>query len=382
MEKKKPELITLIIFSVLIFGIAIFNILNPDNGFSESENRFLEKMPEFSWNALFDGSYTSDFETYITDQFIARDEFIGIKTQTEYLMGKKDTNDVYFANDNYLIEKKDDRAFNREQLEKNIERVTEFINTAYSQYGNNRVTLMLVPTAIAILSDKLPPYAPKFDQKDLLDNVKSKIPSQTYVNVFDKLKEHDTEEIYYKTDHHWTTKGAYYGYEAYKDKVGILGMSQDDFNITSVTNDFLGTVYSKARLYSTKPDTINKYVPNKDIQYTLDFNNGERIMYSLYDDEYLTKRDKYSYFLGGNNALVKILSSNKNGRKLLLVKDSYAHSMVPFLANDFEEIHMVDLRHFNLSLKDYMQSNNITDSMVLYNIVTFADDLNLFKLNR
>ena len=107
---------------------------------------------------------------------------------------------------------------------------------------------------------------------------------------------------------------------------------------------------------------------------------GQKITDTLYELNFLNKKDKYSIFLNGNNPLVKIESSNKNGKNLLTIKDSFANSFAPFVANDFETVHMIDLRHFNMSVEEYIIDNNITDALVLYNTMNFAQDMNMLNL--
>ena len=241
---------------------------------------------------------------------------------------------------------------------------------------------MLIPTAAEILTSQLPAYAPGYEQVKAFETLKEKIPESCYVDSTQTLKEHQNEYIYYKTDHHWTTLGAYYGYRAYCDKVGIEGLTQDAFDVLVATDEFLGTIYSKANLPSTHADTIHYYQPKTPKSYTVDYNLGEKQTDTLYDQSFLEERDKYSFFLGGNNALVEITSENKNGKTLLLIKDSFAHSMVPFLVNDYETILMVDLRYYNGQMSKLIEDNNVTDALVLYNFSTLASDTSIMKIDK
>lgn len=385
-HKKKASVwkrsISMIVFLGMFFSVAIFNFLKPQKGFSESENRFLASAPEFSWESLLNGTFTKEAEEFITDQFLFRDQFIGIKTESEHLIGKQDTNGVYFAKDGYLIEKHDSSTIEKTLLERNIQRLAEFMNTTSDLLGEEHVSVMLVPTASAILTDKLPAFATQFDQDEMLDYIKAEMINGKFVDIRTALKEHNREEIYYKTDHHWTTIGAFYAYEAWCQQMGIEYHTQEEYVIQMVSDNFYGTIYTKARLIGTKPDKIYRFTPKFENAYAVDYNLGERTENSLYAESYLSKRDQYSYFLSGNNPLVKIQSSNQNGKKLLLIKDSFAHSLAPFAANDFEEVHMVDLRYLNMSMQDYMEQNEITDVLILYNTINFATEKTLVNLNR
>lgn len=380
--KFKPQYITVIVFVLLVFGLTLFNLFTPVKMISEMENRPLAQMPKFSINELFKGDFTADFETFVTDQFVWRNFFVGVKTQTEHLLGKQDTNGVYFAKDNFLIEKQDDSFIDSEQAERNLGRLVEFAESYQQKLGEGHVKVMLVPTAITVLSDKLPSYAPSYDQKAMLDGLAKRLPKNVYVDVLSALEEKNDEYIFYKTDHHWTTLGAYYGYRKYCESVGIDGTTAADYDVKEVSSEFYGTVYSKARLLKTKPDRMFAYIPKVPQSLTLDYNMGEKQETSLYQESYLEKRDKYSYFLGGNHPLIKIDTGVKNGKKLLVVKDSYSHCFAPFLTSDYETIYMVDLRKFNISLSQFAEDEGITDALVLYNTVNYLNDTNVLKLVR
>lgn len=176
MKSRLVKWMTPAVFLLLLFGFAAAWLLTPDRGFSQSENRLLQGRPAFSWKRLADGSFTSEVESWVTDQFPGRDGFIGVKTQSEYLLGKRDTNGVYFGQDGYLIERHTAEEIDKEQLLKNISHLQNFINRAAGELSPERVRLMLVPTAGEILAEKLPPYAAQFSQRELINRVYSGIP--------------------------------------------------------------------------------------------------------------------------------------------------------------------------------------------------------------
>lgn len=370
----------LIVFLLFIFGMTVLEFLTPVKSFSENENRFLAKKPEFTGKGLLSGQYTKDYETFITDQFPYRDGWIGLKTLSERALLKQEINGVYFGKDGYLIETHPQKEIDPEQAKKNQDRLAAFLKETGRVLGEDRVKAMLVPTANTILTDKLPPFASGFDQtgflKELGESLAGENLSDTLVNVEEVLKQHKDEDIYFKTDHHWTALGAWYAYTQWCASAGITPYSLDDFRMEEVSKDFYGTVYSKVNT-RVEPDTIRIYRPLAEPDYQVDYNMGEKTSDSLYDMEQLTGKDKYAVFLGGNNALVKIRTGLGNGRKLLVVKDSFAHCFVPFAVNHFEEVQMVDLRYFNMPLTMYMEQNGFTDVLVLYNIPNFLADKNM-----
>src|SRR3712207_156474 len=231
--------------------------------------------------------------------------------------------------------------------------------------------------------------------------------------VYEELKNHKNEYIYYKTDHHWTTLGAYYAYEKLGDTMGYKPLQISDFNIEKVTDNFYGTLYSKGNYRDIEPDSIEIFKPKKQIDFNINYYDNKKTSGSLYEFNNLEKKDKYSVFLDGNHDLVTIKTIEKNTiyknkitkitkkksrksknkrkikleknkgikvKKLLVIKDSYAHSLVPFLTNHYDEIHMIDLRYFNDNINEYIKKNDIEDILLLYNVLTFTKESNISKL--
>ncbi len=365
-----------VLFLLLIFGLTIASFLSKDRGFSESENRVLASKPTFTWASLFDGSYIRDYETYVTDQFILRDSWIGLKTYTELALLKKDINGVYFGKDDYLIEKVEDADVKQEQLEKNTKRLEAFMKKYEEMLGKDHVYAMIAPTAFEILSEKLPPFATGFDQGAYLDRLSSSL-GDNFIDLRDTLNAHDNEYIFYRTDHHWTVNGAYYAYVEWAKAMGFTPMTKDEFDIKVVSDDFLGTIYSKVNV-NVPADVMEIYDTN--FKYQVEYNMDRKIKDTLYEFSHLDTKDKYSMYMNGNNALVEINTENTNGKKLLIIKDSYAHCFAPFAVNHFETTYMVDLRYLNMPISKLIQDYGITDVLVLYNVNSFIKDTNLLNM--
>ncbi len=369
--------ITVSVFVFLLGAITIVNLVLPPRAYSENENRYLAQMPVFSASNLFKGSYTEDFESYITDQFAFRDTWVGIKTLSEQALQKKDSGGVYFAKDRYLIEMFD--TVDQNQFQRNLEHVAQFTQRM-EETRQIFVTTMLVPTASAVYRDKLPPFAPEVDQDALYEQAAAALPRM--VDVRAVFSSHLDEYLYYRTDHHWTTLGCYYAYAHWRAETGMQAKPADWYQQQVLSDRFFGTTYSKASSYTAQPDTILAFTPGDGNSFTVSYNNGERETDTLYERGFLSKKDKYSVFLNGNQPLTKITSQNKNGKKLLLIKDSYANAFAPFAANDFEEVFLVDLRHYKSSVSTLISEQGITDVLILYNMKGFASDTNLYQLKQ
>lgn len=384
MNKKKLQSLTLcFLFCFLIFGITGWSFVIPVKSFSENENRFLAQMPVFSKETLLDGTYTKEYETFITDQFPLRDAWITLKTMSERAMLKQESNGVYFGRDGYLIETHARSEVNEEQLKTNTERLLTFLERTVQQLEKEHVSVILVPTANTILTNKLPPFASGFDQIGYIQKLQSKLKKnhmdEILVDVTSVLYNHNEEEIFYRTDHHWTALGAYYAYEEWIQSRKLEPIKLNSYNPIEVTSKFYGTIYSKVNT-KVKPDSIVIYEPKEEKKYQVNYNMGEWVADTLYDEKQLEGKDKYAIFLGGNNAVVSIKSENKNGKKLLIIKDSYAHCFTPFVVDHYEETQMIDLRYFNMLVSDYIDKEGFDDVLFLYNIPNFIKDRNMSNL--
>lgn len=363
-------------FLGFIAVITCMHIVSKDVSFSEAENRVLSEFPKFTMDRFITGKFTKDFEVYLSDQFAMKEFWTGLKAKAEKGKLKKENNGVYWGKDGYLLERFE---ITSDQLKKNIESIlhyTEKVN-GVSSY------LMVLPTSVGIYPEKLPLYAQTANQKEVIADVKEKLNGPIhFIETYDALVQSKKEQIYFHTDHHWTSRGAYVSYKAAAEALNFKPYAEDDFTIETVSDTFFGTHYAKVNDHSIHADKIEIYKPKIDVSYQVVIEDGQSTMDTLYDWSYLKKRDQYAFFLSGNHSNVKIKSSVKNGRRLVLIKDSYAHMMVPFLANHYEEIHMIDLRYDHGNVYHYLAQNDIDDVLFLYNVTTFAQDPNLVWLRQ
>lgn len=366
------------LFLIMIFGFTAATLINPDQEYSESENRTLAQMPQATVETVLNGAFESDYETYLTDQFVARDAWIGLKTDVERLMLKSESKDIYFAEDDYLIEKHTG-VFTSDTAELNPRILGQFAKLYEDRFGADHMTFMVVPNAVEILEDKLPAFASPYDQEGYLKQIQEQLPEGTWFDTSAILREHKEEEIYYRTDHHWETLAAFYVYQAWAQQKGFDVPSQDDFEIETASDSFEGTIQSKLGIDARK-DTLELYLPKEDIFYTVQTGDGAEVEYSVYDRTALETKSKYDIFFGGNHAMVKIATRAETGRRILVIKDSYAHCFVPFLLEEFDAIDMLDIRYYNQKVSELIQNGGYTDLLFLYNASGFADDTSISRL--
>ena len=373
---RKDKIISLVFVGILLAGF-LWNILTPVRAYSERENRYLQGRPTLSMDRVLSGQFGKDFETYTTDQFPMRDAWVSLKTMAGLAMLRPDNGRVYFGKQHRLFEIPEpaDAALQ----EKNCLAVAGFLEKVTREYPEIRASVLLAPTATTVLEGALPACAPVADEAGLILRQRRALgESVVFCDPTPALLgQLDRESLYYRTDHHWTTRGAFLAYQALLTAQGETPLEERDFRIETVSEDFFGTLYSKANLPLIPADTIEAYLPEEENPCTVTYDGGKTVRESLYDPSYLEGRDKYAYFLGGNHPLTEITTSVRNGRRLLVIKDSYAHALVPFLTAHYATIDMVDLRYFKEDLAAWMGDRGITDVLVLYNASTFASDRQL-----
>ncbi len=355
----------------LVLMLTVLLCAGKKKEFSEQENRYLSSFPEFSWEGLKEGEYTADLESYLADHFPFRDFFMGVKTGFELAIGNREINDVYIAEDGYLIEK-----YKKPENTEKIIRVLKGLNESVT---DAEVYLMLVPTASVIYSGKLPKNAPMESQIDAM--------TQIYENAGCKpihllgplsLLRNEEEPLFYRTDHHWTSYGAYIAYQEYCFARGFEPTALSSLEEKVVTEEFKGTIYSKVNDYTHKGDKIKIY-ENPDQKLTVCYTDTGEITDSLYNYEYLDKKDKYSFFLNNIHPLIEITNDAVSSEEeLVLIKDSYANCMVPFLVNHYRKIYVVDTRYYKEAVSELINQNPaVKDVLVLYNMNTIDTDLGI-----
>ena len=367
------------VFLLLIFGFAIATVLKPSNERSETENRLLEQKPDLTWNALISGKFSEDYEAYLSDQFVVRDGWISLKTAFERAALRQEAEDVYFARDNYLIEKHTG-VFTAETAERNIQTLSAFFTNLSKSMDPGHLTAMVVPNAVDILRDKLPPFADPYDEEIYLQKIAGALPERVWFDSSSVLRQHSGEELYYRTDHHWKTLSAYYTFEAWAGEKGLAGDSAFSFRPVTVTDSFEGTIASRLGIVG-RADSIERFDPEIPFDYYLIYNQSDDIRNTVYQDSFLERKDKYAYFYGGNFGLIQAkMPEHETGRKLLVIKDSYAHCFVPFTYALFDQVDMLDTRYYNASISALIGQENYTDILFLFNAAGFAEETSLARL--
>ena len=363
------------LFCAFIGGMFLVSTLLPDREMSETENRYLQQAPTLSLESITDGTFMSQAEDYTADQIVGRDLWVALKAWCERLSGKQENNGVYFGKEDTLLNRVNDP--DPDDLQTRLDYVDALV-------GNVSVPVYfgLIPSSSAVWADRLPDGAPTADELSYIQQMYFATGAAT-VDLAGPLTAHKGEDIYYRTDHHWTSLGAFYGANAIFEALGLEPLELSDYEKTTVTDQFYGTIYSTSGVRWVRPDVIDTYVPDDGVHVTSWF-GAQPSEGSLYVDQYLSVKDKYSYFLGGQQQPLCVIESDKapDGPKVLVLRDSYSDSLAPFLTERCSEVHLFDPRNNLTSVKDYVAQNDIDTVLVLYSFANFVTDPNLFVLAR
>lgn len=369
MFKKLKPIMPSVAFLLVIVILSGALFLLPKKDYSENEKRILAKAPEFSFERLADGKFTKDLETFVSDQFPFRDAFVGVNAYFNLLCGRNGSSPVYFGKDGYLISAP--AELSTDTAVKNVQNFSEF-----AEVNNLRATVMAVPQSGFIMDDKLPKVHSEYNDEEILTAIKENKGDMAYIDVatlFEQKK--DDVQLYYKTDHHITSAGAYEMYKLYAAEKGFA--VNDNYDIKTEP-DFYGTAYSKGGYWLSAPDSIELWQNDK-LDVTVEITEpGKDVVKhnSVFFEDRLSEGDKYPVYLDGNHSLTKITNPDAKGGKILVVKDSFAHCFTCFLAEQYSEIYMVDMRYYRNSVSQLVQDNGITEVLYLYGTESMGTDTN------
>lgn len=372
-QRKVQEKLVGIIFILTLFLFLIINVIVPDREKSVQENRMLVTKPKFRLSSLISGDYDEKFEAYMDDQFVGRDMWRKLKVTVDRIGGSRLENGVYIGTNGQLLEQIE--VADENHLAANIKAIKSFSESQ----SKIPVRMMLVPDAANVLNHSLPALAKPEDQTQMFSMVRKDLgDSVEWIDVSTELNKHKTEKIYYKTDHHWTTLGAFYAFQAAAPSLGIEGDLSGKYVSYAVSDSFNGMLASKSGVNLGEKEQIDIYVPTEeDTDLIVDYVDEGKRSTSLYDSSKLKEKDQYTVFLGGNSSLLDIRTVSTSTKRLLLVKDSFANSFIPFLTPYYREIVVVDPRYYSGTINDLMDSYRISEVLFIYSGNTFFKDNNI-----
>ncbi|MDR1247447.1 MAG: hypothetical protein LBK57_10595 [Clostridiales Family XIII bacterium] len=373
------------VFAAVLFAGVLGLLLAPQKFVSVVENRELAAAPSLSVESVVSGRFAAESEIYLLDRFPLRDMWAGLGSAAAAASGQRDNGRVDFGDDGWLFSMD---AIDLRQLDVNLGYIREFIADASREYPGVVFSVLPAPASWTVAGDMLPPLAPVDDETGAMFAIQETLGGDALVcDPTEALSEAfgSGVPVYYRTDHHWTSRGAYTAYRVWAKSRGLTPLDESDFNVSTVSETFFGTNASKAGLPWTAPDIIEVFARKDAPPLTMTTESekaGEavRVSHSLYDVKFLAERDQYAYFLGGNNPVVTVDTGAPGGGTLLLVKDSFAHCFAPFLTAHFSRIILVDPRYHRNGFTRFFEENDVTDVLFLYSATQIASDRNLFYL--
>lgn len=364
---KKIAVSRVVIFFLISVSILSGIIFTPKQTVSYDENRYLAEFPKLTFDTYKDSEFSKGFESWVSDHFVFRKQFIIIRNNMEKLIGRKEIGGVYTVGDMMISLFRSDSAVS----DKNA----QYINS-FSENTDN-VYCLIAPTAQEIYKDKLPGYLNLTSESEYISSFYSKLNNVKTVDIIPEFESAGDGYLYYRTDHHWTANGAFIAYNKLAEVMGLNKFGENDFCVETVSDSFEGTLYSKTLDKSVTPDSIILYKYKNGGNITLEDENG---VSDFYKSDKLNEKDKYLFFGGENKGIETVRSNVQNGRKLLLIKDSYANSVIPFLALNYQEITSLDLRYATASVMKSIDKSDYDEILFLYNCDGFSAETSLSKL--
>ena len=402
-------------FSVLLFvgaTVALYLPLRPT--YSDAEKRELTQFPEFSVTALLDGSYFNGISTWYSDTFPFREMFINANSKIKSFYGIGDSISGFVdeigddipeiptggevVTQPLVTDPPTTEAPDRidESLIQKLSSIIIVDNAAYEYYSfirstadgyaatvsraanalkdKARVFCMVIPTSIDImLDDGIRKNVSSTSQNDAINYIYSVMsPNAEKIKLYEPLRAHRKEYIYFRTDHHWTALGAYYAYCEYAAAAGLTPAPLDSFEEKQFDN-FVGAFYNdsgKDPALEKEPDTIYAYKPIGNVKLEFTDRKGNKTNWPIISDvSGWSRGSKYSTFIGGDQPYTHIVNSDiTDGSSCLVIKESFGNAMVPFLTLNYSEIHVIDYRYWKGDINEFAKKNGIDDVIFLNNI--------------
>lgn len=358
-------------FALIMLILVLVNVFSGNTKFSEQENRVLSSKPALTSENVTSGRYTSEYETYVNDQFPLRNAWIKLKITMDRLEGKQESNGVYRCSDGYLMEK-----FVKPSKDKNEDTMSA-IRKFSKRHSDLETYMLLVPDSCNTYPELLPTGAPIDNQNTYIDDVFDSLSAAgiNNIDVRETFKKHkDNVQLYYHSDHHWTSEGARVAFMETANAMGFKADVTPDEPET-VDYNFEGMLSSKSGFYDAGNDTIDVYFPTEKTPGSIvTYVDTQEKSCSFYKSENLDKKDAYTVFTGGNHSLIKINTATERKQNLLIIKDSYANCFVPFIAPYFRNVYVVDPRYYFNNLNKLIKNNDITDVLFLYSANALSED--------
>lgn len=315
-----------------LLALGVFTLLFPGEDFSMQERRYLAHAPENY--SLTQWTLKDDLESFLSDRLPLRNAFVGVSSVYDLALLRRTQQDVW-AVKGMLVERPieaDDGA-----LQRSLDRMA-----ALAEENGLSAQMILVPSAGAVLSKAMPSHLARLYRPEV--QAHEAAAANPLVIPMQGLLSSNAKDTYFKTDHHWSLSGAYMAYEAYCAANGLAPLPLSQFRLTAY-EDFLGSTYSRSGLFTWKRDTLRSAEPVTPLTFTVP---GEEtaVHSSLLFPESFHSWDPYTVFMNGNPGYAEIENPIAPEGHLMVLKDSFANTLLPLLSAHYSRITVVDLRYY------------------------------------
>lgn len=368
MKTKKEHIIIVSVFCSFLAIMFFLYIFLPKTDFSELEKRYLNEFPEITKDTVASGEFGNDLESYMADHMPFRDFFVGTNSYFELYTGRRLTSEIYLTKDNALVEAPIEMQMDK--MEKNMRIINSFAKKV-----DVKTDFIIVPSSGWASRDRVSKFANSFPDYEQISAIYSM--TDESINKIDVRDTFDNPSLYYKTDHHWNSLGAYTAYESYMKALNKEYMDKSQFSIETV-NGFTGSNYSRAALWLTKPESLELWTGSKNITVT---NESGNVNNSVFYRDRLNETDKYTVFLDGNHSLVKLHNPDaKTDETIVVIRDSYSNCLGGFLSETYENVILVDLRYYKKPVSELCKAEGADNILVCYSLHNFLTDTNVVWL--
>lgn len=369
--------LTVLVALLLLFSFSVALLCLPWEEFSPWENRALTTLPTPSWRNLTDGSFADDLSAFCADQFPFRRLWLSAKADAERTLGAQEIGGILLGRDGYLIPRNE---YDGLTIAQENFKACEALRV-YLQAIHIPTTVSVLPRGIDVLTAYLPPTYDTTRAEAIYSLADTVLPDR--LTLTETLREAATsgEPVWYRTDHHWTTHGAYLAYVALAPSLGITPYEPHAFAITTVSENFLGTSHSACGLSDTPSDSVVLYRYEGDEGIAVYDHATDTLSYGLYHKDKLANKDQYAVFLGGNYAHLSIYDTQApNKPTLLLFKDSFANALIPFLVRHFR-LEVIDPRYATEGVLSQLDEIRADAALILFGADTLATTPALRRLS-
>lgn len=373
MNTKKQHWLLIILFCGFLAAMSAAYLFLPKQAFSQLEKRYLADTPELTWESLSSGDFSEAVDTYMADHIPGRSFFVGLNAYYDLLTGRQGSKDILLTRNGRLVEAP--AQPNTAAIEKNMAVINGF-----AENQSIPVDLMVVPSAGWASEDQIRGLHPAYQDKDIIDSIYSmsspEIRTVDILSVFEDSGH--PENFYYRTDHHWNSLGAHTAYQTYMESLGQVYRPTEEYQVETI-EEFYGSAYSRSALWLIPGEPLELWQGSDSIQVTHE--ESTEVHSGIFFRERLAEPDKYTVFLDGNHALVRLENPDAiSGEKLLVIRDSFSNCLGGFLADSFETVVLADLRYYRQPLSQLIAEEGFDRILICYSLGNFLTDTNMVWL--